>query len=158
MSVASIHPFTYEPPLPQTPHNISLPYLSRPYSRIYTSLQDRYITSSPVLSISPEKKKQSKWQPVCHNAVVPHPHITAEYPYRGMEYHYPYFRRNSRFRRYQSGKVPVNVLRGHTARVSRICTTTIVSIPFPLSFSIDVLNDIRHQTSYYSSRRPLPPT
>ena len=103
-----------------------------------------------------KKRNQSKWQPVCYDAVVPHPHVIAEYPYRGIEY--PYFRRNSRFRRYQSGRVPVCVLRGHTARVSRICTTTIMSIPFPLSFSIDVLNDIRHQTNYYSSRQPLPPT
>ena len=139
-----------------TPHNISLPYLSRPYSRIYTSSQDRYITSSTVLSISPEKKKQSKWQPVCYNAVVPQPHIIADYPYCGIEY--PCFRRNSHFRRYQSGKVPVNVLRGHMSRVSRICTTMIVSISFLLFFRLMYLNDIRHQTNYYSSRQPLPPT
>ena len=107
-------------------------------------LEDIYIIARPVYHLFyrlihfSRKKNRSKWQPVCHNAVAPHPHVIAEYPYRGIEYHHPYFRRNSLFRRYQSGKVPVDVLRGHTARVSRICTTTIVSVSFPLFFSINV--------------------
>ena len=157
MPIASVHSFTYRPPLSQIPHNISTVPFTPLLEVVYIIARSLHHLFSRRINFS-LKKKQSKWQPVCHNAVVPHPHVIAEYPYHGIEYHYPYFRRNSRFRRYQSGKIPVNVLRRHTARVSRICTTTIVSIPFPLSFSIDVLNDIRHQTNYYSSRRPLPPT
>ena len=97
---------------------ISLHLFTVPFTSL---LKDIYVIARPVYHLFyrlihfSREKNQSKWQPVCHNAVVPHLHVNAEYPYRGIEYYYSYFRRNSRFRRYQSGKVPVDVLRGHSA-------------------------------------------